>query len=103
MKQVLETIERKQFTWATVVLRRVFSAILVFCGLSFAGASSAELNTDAFPPEFQNEAPRIRSLLEHGWAAEKGMGRIIDNGDTVFGSYPVYSFYIANIPEDIYA
>ena len=49
------------------------SGIVLLSASAFSSASV--LGTEILPQEFAHEAPRIRAMLEHGWAAEKGIGQ----------------------------
>ncbi len=52
-----------------------FLCWVIFLGLGWESAQATEKTREDPPPEFAHEAPRLRSIMEHGWAAEKGIGQ----------------------------
>jgi len=67
---------KNRFAPGVLPVARALLCVTFLFGLTLSQIAAASLNNETPPPEFGHEAPRIRSMLEHGWAAEKGIGQL---------------------------
>jgi soluble lytic murein transglycosylase-like protein len=75
VKSALRKTFSKSATSGSLFFLRGFFVVMATLGLHLQPAMAVDAGFDVLPPEFSHEAPRIRSMLEHGWAAEKGIGQ----------------------------